>query len=306
MYCSSIAAIISADYAIYHGQNGILKIANRTSKLAKLFADGIKKGGYEIHSDHFFDTVTIKTKDKTDKIFNTAIKEKINLRKVNKDTLSVAFDEAKKVNDVNILLKIFGVQISIDQGSKVELNNLPKKLLRSSKFLTHPVFNKYHSETEMLRYLKKLEDCDIALNRSMIALGSCTMKLNAAAELIPITWKEFSLPHPFVPIEQMQGYKILFNDLINDLKDITGFDAVSLQPNSGAQGEYAGLMTIRKFHKHNKQGNRNVCLIPDSAHGTNPASAQMSGMKVVVINCDEDGNVDIDDLKNKAKKHSKI
>ena len=157
----------------------------------------------------------------------------------------------------------------------------------------------------MLRYLKKLEDCDIALNRSMIALGSCTMKLNAAAELIPITWKEFSLPHPFVPTNQMGGYKILFNDLINDLKEITGFDAVSLQPNSGAQGEYAGLMTIRKFHKSNNQANRNVCLIPDSAHGTNPASAQMCGMKVVVVNCDEDGNVDIEDLKNKAEKHSK-
>ena len=200
--------------------------------------------------------------------------------------MSVAFDEAKKLNDVNTLLKIFGISKNLDQNTKVDLNNLPKNLLRTSKYLTHPVFNKYHSETEMLRYLKKLEDCDIALNRSMIALGSCTMKLNATAELIPITWKEFSLPHPFVPIEQMKGYKILFNDLINDLKEITGYDSVSLQPNSGAQGEYAGLMTIRKFHKSNNQGNRNVCLIPNSAHGTNPASAQMCGMKVVVVNCD--------------------
>ena len=301
----ALLAIISAAYAIYHGPGGILKIANRTSKLAKLFADGIKKGGYKIYSDHFFDTVTIKTNDKTNKIFESAIKEKINLRKVNNETLSVAFDEAKKINDVNILFKIFGISESINQNSKVVLDNLPTNLLRSSKFLTHPVFNKYHSETEMLRYLKKLEDCDIALNRSMIALGSCTMKLNAAAELIPVTWKEFSLPHPFVPIEQMEGYKVLFNDLINDLKEITGFDAVSLQPNSGAQGEYAGLMTIRKFHKSNNQGNRNVCLIPNSAHGTNPASAQMCGMKVVVINCDEDGNVDIKDLKDKAEKYSK-
>ena len=219
--------------------------------------------------------------------------------------MSVAFDEAKKLDDVNILFKIFGIKKTLDQNSKVDLTNLPTNLLRTSKYLTHPVFNKYHSETEMLRYLKKLEDCDIALNRSMIALGSCTMKLNAAAELIPITWKEFSLPHPFVPTNQMGGYKILFNDLINDLKEITGFDAVSLQPNSGAQGEYAGLMTIRKFHKSNNQANRNVCLIPDSAHGTNPASAQMCGMKVVVVNCDEDGNVDIEDLKNKAEKHSK-
>ena len=301
----ALLAIISAAFAIYHGPEGILKIANRTSKLAKIFADNIKASGYKILSDHFFDTVTIKTNEKTNPIFEAALKENINLRKVDKDHLSVAFDEAKKLDDVNLLLKIFGISKVIKQDVKVELDNLPKNLLRTSKYLTHPVFNKYHSETEMLRYLKKLEDCDIALNRSMIALGSCTMKLNATAELIPITWKEFSLPHPFVPTNQMEGYKILFNDLINDLKEITGYDAVSLQPNSGAQGEYAGLMTIRKFHKNNKQENRNVCLIPDSAHGTNPASAQMCGMKVVVVNCDEDGNVDIDDLKNKAEKHSK-
>jgi len=301
----ALLAIISAAFAIYHGPEGILKIANRTSKLAKIFADNIKSSGYKILSDHFFDTVTIKTNEKTNSIYEAALKENINLRKVDKEHLSVAFDEAKKLDDVNILLKLFGISKTIKQDVKVELDNLPKNLLRTSKYLTHPVFNKYHSETEMLRYLKKLEDCDIALNRSMIALGSCTMKLNATAELIPITWKEFSLPHPFVPTNQMEGYKILFKDLINDLKEITGYDAVSLQPNSGAQGAYAGLMTIRKFHKNNKQENRNVCLIPDSAHGTNPASAQMCGMKVVVVNCDEDGNVDIDDLKNKAEKHSK-
>ena len=300
----ALLAIISAAFAIYHGPKGILKIANRTSTLAKLFAEEIKNE-FEILSENFFDTVTIKTKNKTEAIFKKALDENINLRKVDNETLSVAFDEAKKLDDVNTLFKIFGVKKTLDQNSKVDLTNLPTNLLRTSKYLTHPVFNKYHSETEMLRYLKKLEDCDIALNRSMIALGSCTMKLNAAAELIPITWKEFSLPHPFVPTNQMGGYKILFNDLINDLKEITGFDAVSLQPNSGAQGEYAGLMTIRKFHKSNNQANRNVCLIPDSAHGTNPASAQMCGMKVVVVNCDEDGNVDIEDLKNKAEKHSK-
>ena len=300
----ALLAIISAAFAIYHGPSGILKIANRTTSLAKLFGDEIKKGGLKILSDHYFDTVTIKTNEKTETILKKAYEEKINLRKVDKDTLSVAFDEAKKLDDVNNLLKIFGISKTLDQNTKVELNNLPKNLLRTSKYLTHPVFNKYHSETEMLRYLKKLEDCDIALNRSMIALGSCTMKLNATAELMPITWKEFSLPHPFVPTEQMKGYKILFNDLINDLKEITGFDAVSLQPNSGAQGEYAGLMTIRKFHKNNKQSNRNVCLIPNSAHGTNPASAQMCGMKVVVVNCDDDGNVDIEDLKNKAEKYA--
>ena len=301
----ALLAIISAAFAMYHGPKGLLKIANRTSSLAKLFADGIKKTGFKILSDHFFDTVTIVTKNKTKEIYQKAQSEGINLRKVDEDNLSVAFDEAKKLNDVNILLKIFGSSQTFKQDAEISLENLPKNLLRTSKYLTHPVFNKYHSETEMLRYLKKLEDCDIALNRSMIALGSCTMKLNAAAELIPITWKEFSLPHPFVPTEQMKGYKILFDDLINDLKEITGFDAVSLQPNSGAQGEYAGLMTIRKFHKSNNQANRNICLIPNSAHGTNPARAQMSGMKVVVVNCDEDGNVDIEDLKNKTDKYAK-
>ncbi|MDC0513965.1 aminomethyl-transferring glycine dehydrogenase [Pelagibacteraceae bacterium] len=301
----ALLAIISAAYAIYHGPRGILQIANRTSKLAKLFSEGVKATGFEILSDHFFDTVTIKTKDKTKEIYQKALAKKINLRNVNNEMISVAFDEAKKLEDVNTLLEIFGSNKKYDQEVKVELNNIPSQLKRTSKYLTHPVFNKYQSETEMLRYLKKLEDCDIALNRSMIALGSCTMKLNATAELIPITWKEFSLPHPFVPTEQMKGYQHLFNDLINDLKEITGFDAVSLQPNSGAQGEYAGLMTIRKYHRQNKQKNRNVCLIPDSAHGTNPASAQMSGMKVVVVNCDDDGNVDIKDLEEKAEKHSK-
>jgi glycine dehydrogenase len=301
----ALLAIISAAYAIYHGPKGILKIAERTSKLAKLFSEGIKSAGFEILSDHFFDTVTIKTENKTKEIYENALAKKINLRNINNEMISVAFDEAKKLDDVNVLLEIFGLSKKYDQNIKIELSNIPSQLKRTSKYLTHPVFNKYQSETEMLRYLKKLEDCDIALNRSMIALGSCTMKLNATAELIPITWKEFSLPHPFVPVEQMKGYQVLFNDLINDLKEITGFDAVSLQPNSGAQGEYAGLMTIRKYHKKNNQENRNVCLIPNSAHGTNPASAQMCGMKVVVVNCDEDGNVDIKDLREKAEKYSK-
>jgi len=301
----ALLAIVSAAYAIYHGPNGILDIANRTSKLAKLFAENIKDGGFELYSNNFFDTVTIKTNNKTDEIYKKAISEKVNLRKVNSKTLSVAFDEAKRLDHVNLLLNIFGLHKDITKTVDITLDNLPKNLLRTSKYLTHPVFNKYHSETEMMRYLKRLEDSDIALNRSMIALGSCTMKLNSTAEMIPISWKEFSLPHPFVPVDQMKGYTILFNDLIKDLKEITGFDAVSLQPNSGAQGEYAGLMTIRAFHKSNKQANRNVCLIPSSAHGTNPASAQMSGMKVVVINCDDNGNIDLKDLKVKSEKYSK-
>ncbi len=301
----ALLAIVSAAYVIYHGPNGILEIANRTSKLAKLFADNIKQGGFELYTNNFFDTVTVKTNNKTEEIFNKALSKKVNLRRVDKDTLSIAFDEAKRLDHVNLLLEIFGVDKDVSSTSEVTLDNLPKNLLRTSDYLTHPVFNKYHSETEMMRYLKRLEDSDIALNRSMIALGSCTMKLNSTAEMIPISWKEFSLPHPFVPENQMKGYKILFNDLIKDLKEITGFEAVSLQPNSGAQGEYAGLMTIRAFHKNNKESNRNICLIPNSAHGTNPASAQMSGMKVVVINCDDNGNIDLQDLKDKSEKHSK-
>jgi glycine dehydrogenase len=301
----ALLAIVSAAYAIYHGPNGILDIANRTSKLAKLFSENVKAGGFELYTNNFFDTVTIKTNNKTNEIYKKAISEKVNLRKVNDTTLSVAFDEAKRLDHVNLLLNIFGIDKDVTKTKDVTLDNLPKNLLRTSKYLTHPVFNKYHSETEMMRYLKRLEDSDIALNRSMIALGSCTMKLNSTAEMIPISWNEFALPHPFVPVDQMNGYKVLFNDLIKDLKEITGFDAVSLQPNSGAQGEYAGLMTIRAFHQNNNQSNRNVCLIPSSAHGTNPASAQMSGMKVVVINCDNNGNIDLEDLKSKSKKYSK-
>jgi len=300
----ALLAIVSAAYAIYHGPSGLKKIAENTSQLAKNFADKIKQSGYELYSDHFFDTVTIKTLDKTDSIFRNALRQNVNIRKVNSEMLSVAFDERKNVYRANQLLKIFNCSEAIKENLNENLNNLPKNLLRTSEYLTHPVFNSYHSETDMLRYLKKLEDADIALNRSMIALGSCTMKLNAVAEMIPVTWREFSEPHPFAPVEQMEGYRTLFTDLKNWLRSITGFSGVSLQPNAGAQGEFAGLMVIKKFHENNGDKNRNVCLIPSSAHGTNPASAQMVGMKVVVIKCDEHGNVDIKDLKEKAKTHS--
>jgi glycine dehydrogenase len=300
----ALLAIVSAAYAIYHGPDGLRKIAENTSQLAKNFADKIKQSGYELYSDHFFDTVTIKTLDKTDSIFRNALRQNVNIRKVNSEMLSVAFDERKNVYRANQLLKIFNCSEAIKENLNENLNNLPKNLLRTSEYLTHPVFNSYHSETDMLRYLKKLEDADIALNRSMIALGSCTMKLNAVAEMIPVTWREFSEPHPFAPVEQMEGYRTLFTDLKNWLRSITGFSGVSLQPNAGAQGEFAGLMVIKKYHENNGEKNRNVCLIPSSAHGTNPASAQMVGMKVVVIKCDEHGNVDIEDLKEKAKTHS--
>ena len=300
----ALLAIVSAAYAIYHGPKGIKTISERVSQLAKNFADKLKQSGYELYSDYFFDTVTIITKDKTDQIFNNALAQKVNIRKVNSEMLSVSFDEKKNVYRANQLLKIFNCAESIKENPTENLPNLPKNLLRTSTYLDHQVFNSYHSETEMLRYLKRLEEKDIALNRSMIALGSCTMKLNAVAEMIPITWREFSEPHPFAPIEQMEGFRTLFTDLKNWLRSITGFSGVSLQPNAGAQGEYAGLMVIRKYHLERGESNRNVCLIPSSAHGTNPASAQMVGMKVVVVNCDKQGNVDFEDLNKKVEAHS--
>ena len=300
----ALLAIVSAAYAIYHGPKGIKTISERVSQLAKNFADKLKQSGYELYSDYFFDTVTIITKDKTDQIFNNALAQKVNIRKVNSEMLSVSFDEKKNVYRANQLLKIFNCAESIKENPTENLPNLPKNLLRTSTYLDHQVFNSYHSETEMLRYLKRLEEKDIALNRSMIALGSCTMKLNAVAEMIPITWREFSEPHPFAPIEQMEGFRTLFTDLKNWLRSITGFSGVSLQPNAGAQGEYAGLMVIRKYHLERGESNRNVCLIPSSAHGTNPARAQMVGMNVVVVNCDKQGNVDFDDLNKKVEAHS--
>jgi len=300
----ALLAIVSAAYAIYHGPEGIRAISERVSQLAKNFSDKLKQSGYKLYSDSFFDTVTIITKDKTEQIYKNALDNKVNIRKVNSSMLSVSFDEKKNVYRANQLLKIFNCTESIKENPTESLSNLPKSLLRSSKYLEHPIFNTYHSETEMVRYLKKLENKDISLNRSMIALGSCTMKLNAVAEMMPITWREFAEPHPFAPIEQMYGFRTLFSDLKNWLRSITGFSGVSLQPNAGAQGEYAGLMVIRKYHSERSESNRNVCLIPSSAHGTNPASAQMAGMKVVVVNCDKDGNVDYEDLKNKAEKHS--
>ena len=299
----ALLSIIAAGYGIYHGPDGIRHIGERTTKFANLFADKIKSK-YEILSDQFFDTVTINTKDKTHEIYQKAIQFKINLRLIENHAVSVSFDETTKIEDINNLFNVFGLSDQVESLDGVRIKSVNENLIRTSKYLTHQVFNSYHSETEMLRYLKRLEDKDIALNRSMIALGSCTMKLNAVAEMIPVTWPEFGNLHPFAPVDQAQGYMKMFKDLEEMLSEITGFDGISLQPNAGAQGEYAGLMVIRKFHIENGNPNRNVCLIPSSAHGTNPASAQMAGMKVVVTNCDSDGNVDIDDLTKKAEEHS--
>ncbi|MEK9959059.1 MAG: aminomethyl-transferring glycine dehydrogenase [Pelagibacteraceae bacterium] len=299
----ALLSIMSAAFAIYHGPKGVQHIGERTSKFANAFAKGIKEK-YEILSDHLFDTVTIHTKDKTNEIYNKALSHQVNLRLIEDNALSVSFDETTKIEDINTLFKIFNVNYELNNLETVRIESISSNLKRTSDYLKHEVFNQYHSETEMLRYLKILEDKDIALNRSMIALGSCTMKLNAVAEMIPVTWPEFGNIHPFAPVEQTKGYMKMFNDLENMLSEITGFSGISLQPNAGSQGEYAGLMVIRKFHIENGNKNRNVCLIPSSAHGTNPASAQMAGMKVVVVNCDKDGNVDLNDLTKKAEEHS--
>ncbi|MDB3873228.1 aminomethyl-transferring glycine dehydrogenase [Pelagibacteraceae bacterium] len=300
----ALLSIMAAAYGIYHGPDGIKHIGERTLKFANAFASKIKTK-FEILSDQFFDTVTINTKDKTKEIYAKALEFKVNLRLIENHGLSVSFDETTRIEDLNNLFQIFGLQDQIQNLDDVTISSIDDTLKRTSKYLTHQVFNSYHSETEMLRYLKSLEDKDIALNRSMIALGSCTMKLNAVAEMIPVTWPEFGNIHPFAPLDQAKGYLKMFSDLEKMLSEITGFTGISLQPNAGAQGEYAGLMVIRKFHIENGDHNRNICLIPSSAHGTNPASAQMAGMKVVVVDCDKDGNVDLEDLTKKAELHSK-
>ena len=299
----ALLSIMAAAYGIYHGPEGIKHIGERTLKFANAFAEKIKTK-FEILTDNFFDTVTINTAGKTKEIYLKALEFKVNLRLINDHGISVSFDETTKIEDINNLFKIFGLKDELKSIDKVKINSIENSLKRKTKYLTHQVFNSYHSETEMLRYLKLLEDKDIALNRSMIALGSCTMKLNAVAEMIPVTWPEFGNIHPFAPVNQAKGYMKMFDDLEQMLSEITGFTGISLQPNAGAQGEYAGLMVIRKFHIENGDVDRNVCLIPSSAHGTNPASAQMAGMKVVVVNCDVDGNVDLKDLTKKAEEHS--
>jgi glycine dehydrogenase len=300
----ALLSIMAAAYGIYHGPEGIRHIGERTLKFSNVFAEKIKTK-FEILSDHFFDTVTINTKDQTNEIYAKALEFKVNLRLIKNHGLSVSFDETTKVGDLNNLFKIFGLKEEIKSIDNVKATSIENSLKRETKYLTHNVFNSYHSETEMLRYLKSLEDKDIALNRSMIALGSCTMKLNAVAEMIPVTWPEFGNIHPFAPLDQTKGYSRMFSDLEMMLSEITGFSGISLQPNAGAQGEYAGLMVIRKYHIENGDKDRNICLIPSSAHGTNPASAQMAGMKVIVVDCDKDGNVDLDDLTKKADLYSK-
>lgn len=298
----ALLANLAGMYAVYHGPEGVKRIANRIHALAAAFAN-IVAGSHTIVHNVFFDTVAVDcgSAEEAERLYRRALDAGYNLRRISDAVLGVAFHEETSLADLSELVELFtGKSGYVPESAATKL---PHKLLRQDEILSHEVFNRYHTEHEMLRYLKKLEDRDLAMNRSMISLGSCTMKLNATAEMLPVTWPEFAHIHPFAPAEQTLGYQELLQDLQEQLKAITGFDAISIQPNSGAQGEYTGLLAIRRYHEANGAPNRDVCLIPQSAHGTNPATANMLGMKVVVVKTDEKGNVDIDDLKAKAEQH---
>ncbi|HCH1010373.1 TPA: aminomethyl-transferring glycine dehydrogenase [Vibrio parahaemolyticus] len=302
----ALLANMASFYAVYHGAEGLRTIARRTHHMTAILAAGLTKGGFELAHNSFFDTITINTGEKTQDLYKKALAADINLR-VLPGKLGISLDETTTVADVEALFAVFGVKEDVAALSTEIAGNefaaIPEALRRTSEYLTHPVFNTYHSETQMMRYLKQLENKDFSLTHGMIPLGSCTMKLNAAAEMIPITWPEFGSIHPFAPAEQAAGYAALAKDLKEKLCEITGYDAFSLQPNSGASGEYAGLIAIQRYHESRGEGHRNVCLIPSSAHGTNPATASMVSMKVVVVKCDDEGNIDIDDLAAKIEKH---
>ncbi len=304
----ALLAIMASMYAVYHGPKEICRIAQRIHRLTVILADGLRELGHKVPTTHFFDTITVTTGNATEFVLAAARAEKINLRYVDMNTLGISLDEKATPGDIEKLFNIFthdrGDEVSLGTLDAKAKSSLPEALVRTSDYLTHPVFNKHHSETDLMRYMRKLADKDLALDRSMIPLGSCTMKLNAATQLVPVTWPGFSRIHPFVPLDQAQGYQQLFIELEQMLCACTGYDAVSLQPNSGAQGEYAGLLAIKGYHQSRGEGHRNICLIPASAHGTNPASAQMAGMKVVVVGSAKSGNIDMDELKAKAEKHS--
>ena len=284
-----LLSVIAGMYAVYHGPKGIYEIAHSVHSNARKLATALTNGGYKIVHDQFFDTIRISLNGKNLELE----KAEMNFRKFDNGDIGIAIDETSTHSDIAKIIKIFGVNFKSKSEYKLSSS-------RNTQYLLHEVFNSYHSETEMMRYLKKLESKDLSLNTSMISLGSCTMKLNAAAEMMPISWPEFNTIHPFAPKDQTRGYYQLFESLSKWLVDITGLHSCSLQPNSGAQGEYAGLMVIRAYHRDKGDNNRTVCLIPESAHGTNPASAVMAGMDVVVIKCDESGNIDVGDLKEKS------
>ena len=298
----ALLAIMAGFYAAYHGPEGLKKIAQSVNSKAIALAKEVNQLGYKLRCSHFFDTVTFQTETQTKEIFLSAQKQLMNIRMLDENHISISLDETTSDSEVQSIANLFkGITKTAEAASSYDL---PKNILRSTEYLTHPVFHLYRTETEMLRYIRKLCDKDIALDRAMIPLGSCTMKLNATSEMIPVGWEEFSNIHPYAPQDQVSGYQTLIDDLEAKLSEITGYAAVSLQPNAGSQGEYAGLLAIDAFHKSNGDQHRKICLIPESAHGTNPASAQMAGMKVVPISCDKKGNIDLEDLKEKASQYS--
>ncbi|MBW4539558.1 MAG: aminomethyl-transferring glycine dehydrogenase [Myxacorys chilensis ATA2-1-KO14] len=297
-----LLAVIAGMYAVYHGATGLKRIAERVYSMTTLLAAGLQKVGYTISTEPYFDTVQVEVGSRVDEIIQKALDRRINLRKLSENALAIALDETTSQQDLTDLLSIFDASSEHLHCLSAQ-PKIPHSLVRTSAYLTHPVFSQYHSETELLRYMYRLQSKDLSLTSAMIPLGSCTMKLNATAEMIPITWPEFGQIHPFAPVEQTKGYGILFQQLEGWLSEITGFAGISLQPNAGSQGEYAGLLVIRQYHQSRGEGHRNVCLIPQSAHGTNPASAVMAGMKVVAIACDDQGNIDIADLNAKAEQH---
>ncbi|MEN0063558.1 MAG: aminomethyl-transferring glycine dehydrogenase [Myxococcota bacterium] len=299
-----LLAVMAGLYAVWHGPEGLVRIATRTRGMAKALADGVQAAGHKLGEGVFFDTVRIEVSD-ADAIIEKAKAHRINLRKLTDTVVCVALDETVDESDLEALFAIFGVSDTAAARLATVDPSVPQALARTTAFLQEPVFHAHRSETEMLRYLHRLQTRDIALDTSMIPLGSCTMKLNATTEMIPVTWPGFGSLHPFVPLDQAKGYARLFGELEAWLADITGFDAISLQPNAGSQGEYTGLLVIRAYHASQGDADkRTVCLIPTSAHGTNPASAVMAGMKVVPVACDDDGNIDVDDLKAKAEQHA--
>ena len=300
-----LLAVMASMYAVYHGPSGLKKIALKVHRQTSIIALALKKLGFEIVNQHWFDTLTVKTSD-APKIHKAAEASECNLRFIDDQHVGISIDETTSRNELNLLWSIFGGKgaLDIDALDATVTNAVPNSLIRTSEYLTHPTFNRYHSEHEMLRYLRSLADKDLALDRTMIPLGSCTMKLNATSEMMPVTWPSFSQIHPLAPESQWAGYAKLIEDTERMMCAATGYDAVSLQPNAGSQGEYAGLLVIHAYHESRGEGHRNICLIPSSAHGTNPASAQMAGMQVVVVNCDANGNVDLVDLKAKAEEHS--
>ncbi|MDQ1533578.1 MAG: glycine dehydrogenase, partial [Actinomycetota bacterium] len=289
-----LLAVIAGLYAVYHGPEGLSRIARRVHRLTAILAAGLRNARIEVVNDTFFDTITVRAVGRAEAIAESARAQRVNLRVVDADTLGVTLDETTTAAVVESVWTAFGVSTTVSELDSTVDDGLPPELRRHTEVLAHPIFHRYRSETQMLRYLRRLADRDVALDRSMIPLGSCTMKLNSTTEMLPVTWPEFASLHPFAPVEQAAGYLELIGDLERMLTEITGYDAVSLQPNAGSQGEYAGLLAIRKYHAERGEAHREICLIPASAHGTNAASAAMAGLRVVVVKTDDDGNVDID------------